>query len=83
MPGRISPVRVLRDGRVEKEGICRGADTDGALLVQTAAGVERCLSGDLSLRRDMMIAIDAGNTRIKWGVHDGAGLGRARRAADR
>lgn len=21
----------------------------------------------------MMIAIDAGNTRIKWGVHDGAG----------
>ena len=23
---------------------------DGALLVQTSAGVERCLSGDLSLR---------------------------------
>jgi len=44
------PVRLLRDGRVEKEGICRGADSDGALLVQTAAGVERCLSGDLSLR---------------------------------
>lgn len=44
------PVRLLRDGRVEKEGICRGADTDGALLVQTADGVERCLSGDLSLR---------------------------------
>lgn len=44
------PVRLLRDGRVEKEGLCRGADTDGALLVQTAAGIERCLSGDLSLR---------------------------------
>ncbi len=44
------PVRLLRDGRVEKEGICRGADADGALLVHTAAGVERCLSGDLSLR---------------------------------
>jgi BirA family biotin operon repressor/biotin-[acetyl-CoA-carboxylase] ligase len=44
------PVRLLRDGRVEKEGVCRGADADGALLVQTAAGVERCLSGDLSLR---------------------------------
>jgi BirA family biotin operon repressor/biotin-[acetyl-CoA-carboxylase] ligase len=43
-------VRLLRDGRVEKEGICRGADSDGALLVQTAEGVERCLSGDLSLR---------------------------------
>jgi BirA family transcriptional regulator, biotin operon repressor / biotin---[acetyl-CoA-carboxylase] ligase len=44
------PVRLLRDGRVEKEGVCRGADLDGALLVQTAAGIERCLSGDLSLR---------------------------------
>ncbi len=44
------PVRLLRDGRVEKEGVCRGADTDGALLVLTADGVERCLSGDLSLR---------------------------------
>ncbi|HEX5801422.1 MAG TPA: biotin--[acetyl-CoA-carboxylase] ligase [Azospira sp.] len=44
------PVRVLRDGRVELEGRCRGADIDGALLVDTGAGVERCLSGDLSLR---------------------------------
>lgn len=44
------PVRLLRDGRVEKEGLCRGADADGALLVQTEAGIERCLSGDLSLR---------------------------------
>lgn len=44
------PVRVLRDGRVELEGICRGADADGALLVDTGAGIERCLSGDLSLR---------------------------------
>ncbi len=44
------PVRLLREGRVEKEGICRGADADGALLVQTAVGIERCLSGDLSVR---------------------------------
>ena len=44
------PVRLLRDGKVENEGLCRGADTDGALLVQTAMGIERCLSGDLSLR---------------------------------
>ncbi|MEI7432228.1 MAG: biotin--[acetyl-CoA-carboxylase] ligase, partial [Betaproteobacteria bacterium] len=28
------PVHLLRDGRVEMEGLCRGADTDGALLVQ-------------------------------------------------
>ncbi len=44
------PVRLLREGRVVNEGVCCGADSDGALLVRTAAGVERCLSGDLSLR---------------------------------
>jgi BirA family transcriptional regulator, biotin operon repressor / biotin---[acetyl-CoA-carboxylase] ligase len=44
------PVRVLRDGRLEMEGLCRGADADGALLLQTSAGLVRCLSGDVSLR---------------------------------
>ena len=44
------PVRLLRDGRVVMTGVCRGADVDGALLVQTATGLERCLSGDLTLR---------------------------------
>ena len=44
------PVRLLRDGSVLKEGICLGADDDGALLVRTEDGVERCLSGDLSIR---------------------------------
>ena len=45
------PVCLMREGHVEKSGVCRGADDDGALLVQTENGVERCLSGDLSLRR--------------------------------
>jgi BirA family biotin operon repressor/biotin-[acetyl-CoA-carboxylase] ligase len=31
-------------------GIARGVDADGALLVQTATGVERILSGDVSVR---------------------------------
>ena len=44
------PVVLLRDGQIENEGICRGADNDGALRVQTSRGIERCLSGDLSLR---------------------------------
>ncbi len=44
------PVVLLRDGQIENEGICRGADNDGALRVQTSHGIERCLSGDLSLR---------------------------------
>lgn len=44
------PVLLLHDGVLEKEGVCRGADADGALLIETAQGLERCLSGDLSLR---------------------------------
>lgn len=44
------PVRLLREGRVDKEGVCEGADLDGALLVRTVEGIERCLSGDVSLR---------------------------------
>jgi len=44
------PVRLLDGGRVDRQGICLGADEYGALLLQTASGIERCLSGDLSLR---------------------------------
>jgi BirA family biotin operon repressor/biotin-[acetyl-CoA-carboxylase] ligase len=43
-------VRLLNGRQVEKEGICVGADEDGALLIQTPDGIERCLSGDLTLR---------------------------------
>lgn len=44
------PVNVLRDGRIELAGRCLGADADGALLIEGRSGIERCLSGDLSLR---------------------------------
>ncbi|MEF8768104.1 MAG: biotin--[acetyl-CoA-carboxylase] ligase [Candidatus Accumulibacter phosphatis] len=43
-------VRLLNGGLLDREGICLGADADGALLLLTANGVERCLSGDLSLQ---------------------------------
>ncbi|MCE1239952.1 MAG: biotin--[acetyl-CoA-carboxylase] ligase [Azonexaceae bacterium] len=43
------PVVVLGD-TTEISGICRGADDDGALLVDTDAGLRRVLAGDLSLR---------------------------------
>ncbi|HET7204609.1 MAG TPA: biotin--[acetyl-CoA-carboxylase] ligase [Steroidobacteraceae bacterium] len=48
---RDAPVTVLRhDGSVE--GIARGADAEGALLLETAPGrVERVHAGDVSLRR--------------------------------
>ena len=43
-------VRLLNGGLIDREVKCLGADADGALLLQTAAGIERCLSGDVSLR---------------------------------
>ena len=44
-------VQVLGDESEPLAGVCLGADDDGALLLETAAGVQRILSGDLSLRR--------------------------------
>ncbi len=44
------PVYLLADGEASCQGICRGVDTDGALLLETPAGIERILAGDLSLR---------------------------------
>ena len=45
-----APVLLSADFAVPREGICRGVDTDGALLFETAAGIERVLSGEVSLR---------------------------------
>jgi BirA family biotin operon repressor/biotin-[acetyl-CoA-carboxylase] ligase len=43
-------VQILGEGDEPKLGRCLGVDADGALLLETAAGVERILSGDVSLR---------------------------------
>ena len=45
------PVRIIEDGRELLAGRCLGVDDDGALLLETAAGVERVFAGDVSLRR--------------------------------
>ncbi len=42
-------VRVLQDGR-EFDGMARGVDADGALLVEAAGGQRRVLSGEVSVR---------------------------------
>lgn len=42
-------VQILGPGIV-LEGQCRGVDADGALLLETDRGVERIISGDVSLR---------------------------------
>ncbi len=45
------PVQVLGEaGDAPLCGLCLGADADGALLLQTAAGERRIYSGDVSLR---------------------------------
>jgi BirA family biotin operon repressor/biotin-[acetyl-CoA-carboxylase] ligase len=44
------PVRVLAPHAVPQDGICAGVADDGALLLDTPAGVQRILSGDVSLR---------------------------------
>ena len=43
------PVRISGEGAAVT-GTCLGVDEDGALLVRTETGVERILSGDVSLR---------------------------------
>ncbi|MGB7503187.1 MAG: biotin--[acetyl-CoA-carboxylase] ligase [Azonexus sp.] len=43
-------VQLLGDDALPIDGICLGVDDDGALLLDTAAGVQRIFSGDVSLR---------------------------------
>jgi BirA family transcriptional regulator, biotin operon repressor / biotin---[acetyl-CoA-carboxylase] ligase len=45
-----APVRILSEFAATLEGRCAGVDADGALLLQTACGVRRVISGDVSLR---------------------------------
>jgi BirA family transcriptional regulator, biotin operon repressor / biotin---[acetyl-CoA-carboxylase] ligase len=44
------PVRVLMPHAAPLDGICAGIASDGALLLDTTSGVQRILSGDVSLR---------------------------------
>ena len=43
-------VRLLRDQTVVLEGIARGIDNSGQLLVETPSGVQAVMSGEVSLR---------------------------------
>jgi BirA family biotin operon repressor/biotin-[acetyl-CoA-carboxylase] ligase len=44
------PVQLLEQGEVLASGVCRGADADGALLLESAGQVTRHWAGDVSLR---------------------------------
>jgi BirA family biotin operon repressor/biotin-[acetyl-CoA-carboxylase] ligase len=43
-------VAILAEGAVPVEGRCAGVDADGALLLETATGLRRIVSGEVSLR---------------------------------
>jgi BirA family biotin operon repressor/biotin-[acetyl-CoA-carboxylase] ligase len=43
-------VCLLSDFNAPLEGHCRGVDADGALLLETASGLQRIISGEVSLR---------------------------------
>lgn len=45
-----TPVRLLSDFAPPRDGLCRGVDDSGALLLETDDGIERILSGEVSLR---------------------------------
>nr|WP_255581656.1 biotin--[acetyl-CoA-carboxylase] ligase [Cupriavidus sp. AU9028] len=47
---REQPVRLLHEGAVLAEGMARGVDSDGHLLLETPEGLQRIASGELSLR---------------------------------
>jgi BirA family biotin operon repressor/biotin-[acetyl-CoA-carboxylase] ligase len=45
-----APVCLLSDFAPPREGLCRGVDVDGALLLEVNGRIERVLSGEISLR---------------------------------
>jgi BirA family biotin operon repressor/biotin-[acetyl-CoA-carboxylase] ligase len=45
------PVQIREGDAVLHEGLCRGVDDEGALCIETAAGIQRIVSGDVSLRK--------------------------------
>ena len=62
-------------------GLARGIDLHGALLVETPQGLQRFISGDVSVRPGMtVLLVDAGNTRIKWARLSGGRLASSRAA---
>jgi len=45
------PVQIREGDAILYEGVCRGGDAVGALCIETAQGIKRIISGDVSLRK--------------------------------
>ncbi|WP_107727389.1 bifunctional biotin--[acetyl-CoA-carboxylase] ligase/type III pantothenate kinase [Neisseria weaveri] len=88
------PVRLLRDGHVVQEGMVAGVTEHGALRLQTAAGEQIVVSGEISLRPDaeaavrplennestLSLLLDGGNSQLKWAWVEGGNIARIGRA---
>lgn len=72
-------VLLLRDGETVCEGTVRGVDEKGVLHLDTAAGRQTAVSGEISLRPDdrpvsvpkrrepeRLLLLDGGNSQLKW-----------------
>jgi len=51
------PVQLISDFAAPLTGVCRGVDQDGALLLETQAGLQRIISGEISLRDAVTCAV--------------------------
>jgi type III pantothenate kinase len=57
-----------------RAGICRGVDSDGALLFEAMAASSASSPAKFRCARpepEMLLCLDAGNTRLKFGLFDG------------
>lgn len=73
-------VCILRDNQIQQTGRIVGIADNGALMLQTASGLEQIVSGETSLRRPEQVShlphfqaackryllLDGGNSRLKW-----------------
>lgn len=78
-------VYLLQNGQIVNEGKVQGVDNDGALLLSTANGLQKVMSGETSLRLPEQVLqkqalplppqhyllFDAGNSRLKWAWIEG------------
>lgn len=81
-------VHLLANGKTIAEGTVNGIASSGALLLQTADGERRFVTGEISLRpgtaqnqvqannRKRYLLLDAGNSKLKWAwIENGCILG--------
>ena len=62
------PVQVVLPDGGTVRGVVVGVDATGALVLDSAGRRLRFVSGEVSLRRAVILVLDCGNSRLKWGL---------------